>query len=377
MTARGTIRVHGRLRAVDLFCGSGAVTSGLSEAFDVVAAVDNDDFCGRTYAANHPRVRLFQRDICELDPEEIIEAVPLASDIDLLVVCAPCQPFSTQNRNRGNDPRARLIFEAIRFAAVLRPRAILFENVPGLAGVGGVHEELALALCEIGYFLGVPRKIDAAEVGVPQRRVRCVMLAATTAEAVESFDAAALSAPRRTVADAIGSLMRLESGERHPHDPLHAARRHSDVALRRLRHIPADGGSRHSLPPELRLRCHEGKRGYPDVYGRMAWNDVAPTLTTGCTDVTRGRFAHPEQDRAITLREAALLQTFAPDYVFVGPDKRVAAQIGNAVPVDMVRAMVPTLIDALALAPRTCDSRPQPFDSRGRAAASPQSLGGA
>ena len=104
-------------------------------------------------------------------------------------------------------------------------------------------------------------------------------------------------------------------------------------------HIPKDGGSRFSLPPELELKCHKNKKGYPDVYGRMKWDDVAPTLTTGCTDITRGRFAHPRDDRAITLREAALLQTFPVNYKFAGNSSQIAAQIGNAVPVKMVEAI--------------------------------------
>lgn len=345
-----SVRRGPRLRAVDLFCGSGAVTSGLSGGFEVLAAVENDRLACRTYAANHPGVRLFERDILEFDPNEIVAAEPRAAGIDLLVVCAPCQPFSNQNRHKGDDPRATLILQAARYAAVLRPRGILFENVPGLAGASGAFDALAAALGAIGYVVGPPRKIDAADLGVPQRRLRCVMFASPSEDAVARFAAADLSAERMTVAEAIRGLMPLASGERDPNDPLHAARRHKPVALERLRAIPRDGGSRSSLPPGLRLKCHEGRRGYPDVYGRMAWGDVAPTLTTGCTDVTRGRFAHPEQDRGITLREAALLQTFPRDYVFHGSHDRIATQIGNAVPVAMVRVMVPALLDALRAA---------------------------
>lgn len=338
-----------RPRAVDLFCGSGAVTTGLAEAFEIVAAVDQDPLACRTYAANHPNVRLFERDIRKLRPQEILKEVPSAAGADLMVVCAPCQPFSNQNRNKADDPRAALVLQAARFARALRPRGILFENVPGLVGAVGVHDDLTKALRRVGYVVGAPRRINAADMGVPQRRIRCVMFAARSAEAVAVFDAAELSTGRRTVASVIRDLAPLESGQADPADRLHAARRHSPIALARLRAIPRDGGSRHSLPAELRLRCHENTHGFPDVYGRMAWDDVAPTLTTGCTDVTRGRFAHPEQDRAITLREAALLQTFPRDYEFHGSFKDVATQIGNAVPVEMVRAMVPAITKALSL----------------------------
>ncbi|MDE4911235.1 DNA cytosine methyltransferase [Methylobacterium sp. 092160098-2] len=339
-----------RLRAVDLFCGSGAVTTGLSGAFDVVAAVDHDATACLTYAANHPGVRLFERDITTLDPAEVLKEVPDAANVDLLIVCAPCQPFSNQNQRKEADPRATLILQAARYAEACNPKGILFENVPGLAGAAGVYEDLARAMAAVGYVVGKPRKVNAADLGVPQRRIRCVMFAARSEDVVARFEGAKPSAARKTVADAIRDLVPLESGEVDPGDHLHAARRHAPIALRRLRAIPRDGGSRASLPPELRLKCHETTHGYPDVYGRMAWNDVAPTLTTGCTDVTRGRFGHPEQDRAITLREAALLQTFPPKYVFHGAYKEVATQIGNAVPVAMVAAMVPALVAALAAA---------------------------
>lgn len=338
-----------RPRAIDLFCGSGAVTTGLAEAFEIVAAVDKNRLACETYAANHPGVRLYERDIRKLRPREILNDVPQAAGAELMVVCAPCQPFSNHNRKRGDDPQASLVLEAARFARVLKPKGILFENVPGIAGVAGVYDDLTHALGRIKYVVGSPRRINAADLGVPQRRFRCVMFAARSRESVERFDAADLTAERMTVAQAIQSLRSLANGETDPDDTLHAARRHTPVALARLRAIPHNGGSRSALPPELRLKCHENTYGFPDVYGRMAWHDVAPTLTTGCTDVTRGRFAHPEQDRAITLREAALLQTFPPGYVFHGPTKDVAIQIGNAVPVAMVRAMVPAITRALAL----------------------------
>ncbi|MNP44876.1 putative BsuMI modification methylase subunit YdiO [compost metagenome] len=145
------------------------------------------------------------------------------------------------------------------------------------------------------------------------------------------------TAKPRTVRDAIGFLPSLRSGETSG-DPLHRARKHHAITLERLKHIPKDGGSRSALPEYLQLACHKNKSNdFPDVYGRMKWSGVAPTLTTGCTDLTRGRFVHPEDDRALSLREAALLQTFPKDYMFFGNSGQVARQIGNAVPVEMAR----------------------------------------
>lgn len=337
------------ISAVDLFCGSGAVTAALRRSrIDVVAAVDCDPIACRTFRLNHPRVKLVDEDIRSVKPESAF-----SGELDLMIVCAPCQPFSSQNRKKGIDDRASLILEAIRFAEALQPRCIFFENVPGLAtaAYNDVLAKLRRGLKKLGYFLSKPRRLDAADFGVPQRRVRCVMVASKCPKAVRMFEKTQFRITRTTVRKTIGHLPSLRSGETDPADALHIARKHSEKALRRLIAISKDGGGRSDLPPELQLTCHVGKANcYPDVYGRMAWNAVAPTLTTGCTDVTKGRFAHPEQDRAITLREAALLQTFPPDYRFHGNSGQIATQIGNAVPVRMVEKLAPVLKQMIALA---------------------------
>lgn len=191
------------------------------------------------------------------------------------------------------------------------------------------------ALEELGYTL-VSGVLDAADFGVPQHRRRLLVVGSRVAtptlplptHAEEETDGLARHV---TIRDAIGHLPPLRAGERDPDDPYHRARRHSELNLRRLRAVP-EGGGRRDLPPELQLKCHEGHDGHYDVYGRMRWDRPAPTLTSGCTNITRGRFAHPEQDRAITLREAMVLQTFPPQTVLVGNEDEKALQIGNAVP---------------------------------------------
>ena len=332
--------------AVDLFCGSGAVTEGLrNTGFNVVAAVDNDPIARQTYVANHPSVRFFCADIRLFDPQAIIKAIPSETAIDLLVFCAPCQPFSSQNRKRGFDQRSTLLLQAGRFAQALKPKCILFENVPGLTTRAneGIVELLRAELQAKGYALSVPLRVDAADLGVPQRRVRCVMLAAPSTSVLEGFNLLLPKGAARTVRDVIGGLRPLRAGESDPGDHLHRARTHRPVALERLRAIPTDGGSRSSLPSHLRLKCHKDDHSFSDVYGRMRWDDVSPTLTTGCDDITRGRFAHPDQDRGITLREAALLQTFPRNYMFSGSRSDIARQIGNAVPVAMVEGLAPAI----------------------------------
>ncbi|MCG7972474.1 MAG: DNA cytosine methyltransferase [Candidatus Thiodiazotropha taylori] len=339
--------------AVDLYCGSGAVSQALKQThYRVVAAVDNDPDACKTYGLNHPRVALYEEDIHRVSPTEILKSNLDGKPLDLLVVCAPCQPFSSQNSKRGNpkDQRRNLILESVRFAEILKPKAIFFENVAGLttAKFGSLLTKLGQDLEALGYTLEAPQRVDAASFGVPQRRLRCIMIA-HKANHFAIKDLADIRDQVTTVRDAIGNLPRLSSGEACGKDPLHSARVHSDLTLKRLKLIPRNGGSRFSLPKELELECHKGFKGHPDVYGRMKWDDVAPTLTTGCTDLTRGRYAHPEQDRSITVREAALLQTFPRDYVFVGSSGSLSRQIGNAVPVLMAhkifKSIRPILLD--------------------------------
>jgi DNA (cytosine-5)-methyltransferase 1 len=336
---------------VDLFSGCGTVTAGLKKShFRVVAAVDIDPVACKTYRRNHKSTYLIQEDIRNVNPEVIREKTLGSRPLDMLVVCAPCQPFSNQNRYKDErDTRKELILESVRFAKALQPRLIMFENVPGLAGksFAEILEKLVTRLSSLGYVCGKPTKINAADYGVPQRRHRCILLAA------RGQNPPILPAPttpkdsRLTVADAMKGLRQLATGQADESDLLHFSRNHNAIALQRLAHIPKNGGSRFSLPPHLELDCHKGKKGYPDVYGRMRWADVAPTLTTGCTDVTRGRFAHPEADRAITLREAARLQTFPDNYVFAGNASEIATQIGNAVPMKLIETIAPFIRKAL------------------------------
>ncbi|MBJ3783651.1 DNA cytosine methyltransferase [Devosia sediminis] len=342
--------------AVDIFCGSGGVTQGLRSArWRVLAACDNDPVATATYRANHPRTKLVDGDIRLDDTIDRIASAVRGRAVDLLVICAPCQPFSSQNRHRGDDEREQLIVRALAVAERLKPAMVFFENVPGLATptYASIVAQVRTKLDELGYVVSDPLLRDAADFGVPQRRRRCIMLAARTRDAVDTFVSLDMTMPRKTVFRAIADLERLESGQASAEDALHRARTHQSIAVERLRHIPADGGSRSSLPAHLELRCHVGKpRSFSDVYGRMAWQDVAPTLTTGCTDITRGRFAHPEQHRAITLREAARLQSFPNDYEFRGNDSDIARQIGNAVPPEMIKAFVPAFRAALKASQR-------------------------
>ncbi len=335
--------------AIDLFCGSGAVTAGMKSAgFNVIGAVDIDPIACDTYRANHPEVLLIEEDINIIPPQRF--AANLKNTLDLLAVCAPCQPFSNRNRKRSKkDRRTRLVLEALSFIKELKPKLVFFENVPGL-GHQPVFNELEEKLISLGYNLAQPKKIDAADMGIPQRRQRMILVGARDCNLLRAA-ADINTSTRQTVFDAIGDLASPPIGCKNTEkDPLHYARRHSPITIQRLKHISHDGGSRDELPDHLQLKCHQNlrKNSFPDSYGRLKWFEVAPTLTTGCTDLTRGRYAHPVEDRAITLREAARLQSFHDDYVFVGNASQIATQIGNAVPPKMMDTIAKSLMSALS-----------------------------
>lgn len=335
--------------AADLFCGSGSVSEALvSAGFKLAFAVDNDASSKATYAMNHPDVKFYEQDIRTLDIAETIEALG-GRPLSVLAVCAPCQPFSSQNRKRDNDDeRAPLVLEAVRFAEALTPETIWVENVPGIVR-SEAKQALRQGLKKLGYEFGEPLRLSATQLGVPQRRVRSIFVASKSnliLERLEKLRFSFTGDEPLTVREAFRGLAVIGPGEKWADDDLHRARRHAPITIERLRAIPRDGGSRSALPDNLQLACHRelDANSFPDVYGRMSWNAPAPTLTTGCTDVTRGRFAHPEQDRAITLREAARLQTFPDSYRFSGSSTEIARLIGNAVPYEMARRIFDWLL---------------------------------
>ena len=321
----------GKPTAVDLFCGCGGLTVGLKRAgFRVLGAVDVDPLSVKTYKANHRDVTLWEKDIRELDPQELLDTLGLKKGgLDLLAGCPPCQGFSTMRTLNGalmvDDPRNDLLLEFERFVEALRPRAVMMENVPGLADderFGAFRRKLK----NLGY-LGEHRILNAAHYGVPQRRRRLIYLAGLGV----TIPFAGKAAKMKTVEDAIGGLPKAgQSG-----DPVHdMPENRTPKVLDVIRLIPKDGGSRRDLPEEFQLECHKRCNGFKDVYGRMAWKKPAPTITGGCFNPSKGRFLHPEEDRAITMREAALLQGFPRRYKFPTTENKsaVALMIGNALP---------------------------------------------
>lgn len=323
--------------AIDLFSGCGGLTLGLRQAgFRVIGAVEIDPLAVETYVANHKEVIVWEADIREVEPRLLTRRLALQKgELDLLAGCPPCQGFSAMTTLNGkramDDPRNDLVFQFVRFARELAPKAVMLENVPGLA-----KDDRMVKVCQeledLGYKRPSVAVLDAADYGVPQRRRRMILLATRTA----TVPFAKPARRRKTVRDALNRL----SPARARKDPLHnLGEQRSAKVAELIRLIPKDGGSRLDLGEERQLDCHRNCDGFKDVYGRMAWDDVAPTMTGGCCNPSKGRFLHPTEDRCITLREAALLQTFPPTYFFsTRRGKFPAAQmIGNALPPEFIR----------------------------------------
>ncbi len=337
------------MTAVDLFSGCGGLSYGLRKAgFQVVAAVEIDEKAQQTYELNHPDVRLFKQDIREVAPLGVMREAGLRrGELDLLAGCPPCQGFSrlrTKNQKTYvRDERNNLVSHFLRFVKAMNPKTVMLENVPAL-GRDGRFTRMKNQLVALGYEV-VVHVLDAADYMVPQRRKRLIMLASR----VGTPSIAPAAAERITVRQALRGL----PAPSRTKDALHALRENRSQAVRDLINlIPKDGGSRSDLGPQHQLACHLRSDGFKDVYGRMSWDDVSPTITSGCHNPSKGRFLHPVRNRTITLREAALLQGFPRNYRFnVAHGKEaIALMIGNALPPPFIAAHAGSLRKGLLAA---------------------------
>lgn len=332
-----------KVRAVDLFCGIGGLTNGLHSAGVAVGAgYDIDPSCRYAYEANNDSA-FVQADIRDLRFGDIAPHYANA-DVSVLAGCAPCQPFSAHTRrSKQSGEDCSLLLEFARLVVEGRPEIVSIENVPGLAR----HEafaEFTNTLDSLGYHMdyGV---LSCEDYGVPQTRRRLVLLASLLGEI--RLPAAAKGRP--TVADFINGQPRIEAGETHPQDRAHASMPLSPLNLRRIRQSKP-GGSWKDWAGDLVNPCHRATH-YPAPYGRMRWDAPAPTITTQFCYYSTGRFGHPEQDRAISVREGARLQTFPEDYDLIEGDEpylicNLARHIGNAVPVNLAVAIGQRILEA-------------------------------
>ena len=325
--------------AVDFFCGVGGLTRGLLDAGIIVKkGYDIDSGVRETYEKNN-RGKFFHKDISLLKGEEVLEGIDRKNNFFLLAGCAPCQPFSRINKKISEkDDKKILLLQFGRLIEETKPDFVLMENVPGLKNGKGqvIFRKFENILKKENYSYDV-KILNARDYGVPQNRKRIVLVAS-------KHDLITLPAPTHgpksknkssfiTVRETISRYPRISVGTKHKEIPNHETRKLSELNKKRLRLIRKNGGSRIDLPKNLVLKCHKNYKGHSDVYGRMEWDKVAPTLTCKCTSISNGRFAHPTQTRGISVREAAALQTFGDDYVFYGSLTKNTEGVGNAVPV--------------------------------------------
>ena len=321
------------MKAIDCFSGCGGLSEGLKKAgFTVLAGIEIRESARKAHKLNHPKTKLYE-DITQVTPAQILSDLELKpGDLELLAGCPPCQGFSTIRTRNGADqvvdPRNELIFNFINLAIGLQPKTILIENVPALRKDWRLQQAKQVLL-HAGYKwidIGV---LNAAHFEVPQRRKRMILMASRLGPI--SLPSPLVSAKSRTVRQTIGSLKAPRSSKKWLHK---LYMRHSEEIKNRIRKIPKNGGSRMDLGIHEQLKCHKNIDGFKDVYGRMEWDAVAPTITRFSHNPSKGRFLHPVQNRALTIYEAMRLQSFPPTYKFprnlcVG---ELASLIGEALP---------------------------------------------
>ncbi|MCZ4625329.1 MULTISPECIES: DNA cytosine methyltransferase [Rhodococcus] len=337
------------MSVIDFFSGCGGTSAGFKTAgMNIVAGIDSDHDAAATFRRNFRGSSFIEADIKTVTTEQVAELIP-SEAITLFSGCAPCQPFSRQNGHRSlNDPRRNLLGEFQRFVTHLRPHLIVVENVPGLQSPvqKGPLEEFLKSISSQGYSFEVG-VLRALEYGVPQERRRLVIVASRIGYPVLPPPTHAVGKRRaRTVRQAIGNLPPIRAGEVDERDPDHAAMKLSEANQIRIQATP-EGGDRRDWDSSLVPDCHVVHGGHTDAYGRMWWDRPATGLTTRCLSYSNGRFGHPEQDRAISLREAACLQTFSRRFRFEGSLTSRGRQVGNAVPPLMARRIGEALIQPL------------------------------
>lgn len=338
---------------VDLFCGVGGLTHGLQLAgLNVVAGIDNEESCKYAYEHNNNAV-FYLRDIKKVHRKEILNLFP-DGVTRILVGCAPCQPFSKYTKryrkNGIQDEKGGLLYEFSRLTEIVDPEVVAMENVPELE-----HEQVFLDFVETleaNDYHVYHEVVYCPDYGVPQHRRRLVLLASKNRE-IRMIEPTHNVDNYVTVRQAIGGLPPIRDGECDPADSMHVACRLSTINRQRIQQS-VQGGTWRDWDETLLLDCHKkgSGRGYSSVYGRMNWDEPSPTITTQFYGLGNGRFGHPEQDRALSMREGAILQSFPPDYEFLEngniPNKRkLGVQIGNAVPVELGRAIGLSIIENL------------------------------
>lgn len=344
------------INAIDLFCGVGGLTYGLQQSgINVVAGIDIEKSCEYAYTKNN-NSKFYNADIKEISPSFIESLYPTDTDIKVLAGCAPCQPFSSYSyRYKGKDVQKNKMDLLGYFGNIvkfIKPDIVTMENVPQMAKEK-IFLEFLSTLQECGYKINW-KIVYAPDYGVPQKRKRLVLLACKEFE-IKLISPLYNKTNYPTVRDAIDYLPPIKAGETSKNDPLHTAAKLNSINMERIKQSKP-GGTWMDWDPKLLPKAYKKKSGqtYKSVYGRMKWDEPGPTITTQYFGYGNGRFGHPEQDRALSLREGALLQTFPKNYVFFpknGSKKntklKIALQIGNAVPVELAKSIGKSIIESV------------------------------
>ncbi|MGL5014664.1 MAG: DNA cytosine methyltransferase [Bacteroidales bacterium] len=330
--------IKNKIAVIDLFCGIGGISHGfVQEGFNVISGYDNEISCKYAFETNNNAI-FHNEDISLLDGAKLDEE--FGARLKVLVGCAPCQPFSSYSyKLKEKDPKKlNLLYSFARLVEETKPAVVAMENVPQLLKNEKfeIFNDFNSKLKSLGYQTSYS-VVYCPDYGIPQKRKRLIFLASLLGD-ISLISPTHSDKNYVTVRDAIGYLNPIIAGETDAQDPLHKARILSEINLQRIKHT-SEGGGWKEWPEHLILECFkkESGRSYGSVYGRMKWDEPSPTMTTHCTGLGNGRYGHPEQDRAISLREAALLQTFPNEYQFFAKgtsynSSAVCKQIGNAVP---------------------------------------------
>ncbi len=324
------------IQAIDLFCGIGGLTHGFIKAgIPVIAGIDIDETCEFAFTKNN-NSKFILHDVGTY-PSQNITNMYSENKTKVLMGCAPCQPFSSLQKNtqdKTKESRWGLLYSFLEHIEKVKPEIVSMENVPSLRNEI-VFKDFIEKLEELNYHVHY-QVVDASDYGVAQRRKRLLLLASKLGE-IKFIEPTHLD-NKKTVRDVIGKMPKIKNGEIHKSDPLHRAASLSKLNIKRIK-SSKPGGTWKDWDRELLPQCYlrDSGKTFGSVYGRMSYDDVSPTLTTQFNRYGTGRYGHPEQDRAISLREGALLQSFPENYQFVESDNYnitdIARQIGNAVPV--------------------------------------------
>lgn len=348
-------QIQNTLKAVDFFCSGGGMSYGMQDAgIQILAGVDFDENCRATYEANINGAEFIHADVFNLDEKELEEKLSLnRNDNELILIgCSPCQFWSIINTDKTKSVKSKnLLVEFSRFVKYFRPGYVVVENVPGVLRrkeESGLNEFIEW-LKNNGYEKPHFKVHNVNDFGVPQSRKRFTLIATRISQ--EEIKPIESEGKRIVVSDVLGvekGFAKIEPGHKDKSEFLHTVPNISDINKKRLKKVEKNGGNRLGFAndPDLQLKCFKGKDdSFKDTFGRLWWDRPAPTITTKFFSISNGRFVHPEEDRALSIREGATLQSFPLTYKFRGTSvANIARMIGNAVPPKYATALGKAII---------------------------------